>query len=453
MLSATEHSIVWRIRGAARYLGSIIPNMTSAPVAPDKEGRHRQWREAMTPQKLDRLSGAHSAIESGLKHLIKSGGASYSPTHELRILLDELRASAPGVAASLENAFNAATAFYGTDTAHPDHRHLASLSDYLDKSGTKELFNRMRYVELESSVDDPVLECVHTEFHYEILCALDEAIQPCHGQTADRVEYFARRAFLARPRLDSVAAHSEASREAYVGWLEEQDTYVEAIRILTASRNAIEDEHANSAAIGVCYELTGCEDDLALRTIAFALIQSGISRIVDLRAQYGEIETRVWRPEGAKNDIVTTPAGDFLGYMRHLPTGFWLATEDPHDTNPTWCRTESEARLYLAHLFLIEVPIVTARGSSCYRLVSPRPLRSPGEREILSVHWVNWAGFGSTDRTIWLKLWESSHDLRVGEHIEIRVDPESPLYRRGRITDVAGQDVHVGETELRSSRR
>ena len=50
-------------------------------------------------------------------------------------------------------------------------------------------------------------------------------------------------------------------------------------------------------------------------------------------------------------------------------------------------------------------------------------------------------------------LWESSHDLRVGEHIEIKVDAESPLYRRGRVTDVAGQDVHVGETELRSSRR
>ena len=452
MLDATEHSIVWRLRDAARYLASIIPNMTSAPGPRDKEGRHRHWREAMTPQRMNRLSTAHSAIEDGLKHLIKRSGATYSHTHELRVLLDELRGNAPGIAASLDRSFDAATEFYGTDTQNPDHAHLASLSDYLATSGTADLFKRMRYVGLESSIYDPGLEMVHIEFHYEILCALDEAVQPRYGPTADRVEYFARQAFLSSPRLDSVASHGEASKEAYVEWLEEQYTYVDAIRILTASRNAIEDEHANSAAIGVCYELTGCEDDLALRTIAFALIESGLSRIVDQPAQHGEIETRVKRPQGARNKIVTTPAGDQLGVMRHLATGFWLATDDPHDTYPEWFRTESDARLYLAHLFLIEVPIVTAHGSASYRMVSPRPLRSPMEREMLSVHWINWAGLGNTD-SIWLKLWESQHGLRVGEQIKIRAARESPLYWRGRITSVAGQNVVIGETELLPSCR
>lgn len=449
MLNRVEHSIVWRLRDAARYLGSIIPNTTSAPAARDKEGRHRQWREAMTPQRMNRLSTAHSAIEDGLKHFIKSSGGSYAHTHELRALLDKLRACNPVVTASLDRAFDAATEFYGTDTRDPDHCHLASLSDYLEKSGTKEQFKRMRYVELESSIDDPALECVHIEFHYEILCALDEAIQPCYGTIADRVEEHARLAFLAGSRFDSVASHGEATRDAYVGWLEEQDSFVEAIRRLTASRNAIEDEDANRVATGVCYDLTGSED-LALRTIAFALIQCGI---VDLPAQHGEIETRVRRPQGAKNQIVTTPAGDELGCMRNLATGFWLATDNPHDTNPEWFRKESDARVYLACLFLVEVPIVTARGSSCCRMVSPRPLRSAGERERWSVHWINWAGFGSTDKMIWLKLWELEHDLQVGEQVEIRANPEFPFYWRGRVADVAGQNVVIGETELQSVRR
>ena len=449
MLDATEHSIVWRLRDAARYLGSIIPNVTSAPAARDPAGRCRQWREAMTPQRMNRLSTAHSAIEDGLKHLVKSSGGSYSHTHELRTLLDELRACNPVVAASLDKAFDAATEFYGTDTQAPEHRHLASLSGYLEKSGTEEQFKRMRYMELESSIDDPALECVHIEFHYEILCALDEAIQPRYGTIADRVEEHARLAFLAGRRFDSVASHGEASRRAYVGWLEEQDSFVEAIRRLTASRNVIEDKDVNSVATSVCYDLTGSED-LALRTIAFAFVESGI---VDLPAQRRDIETRVRRPQGAKNQIVTTPAGDKIGCMRHLATGFWLATDDPRDTNPEWFRTEADARLYLAHLFLIEVPIVTARGSSCYRVVSPRPLRNAGERERWSVHWINWAGFGSTDKMIWLKLWESEHGLRVGEHVEIKANPEVPLYWRGRVTDVAGQNVAIGETELLSSRR
>ena len=447
MLDAVEHSIVWRIRGAASYLGSIIPNVMSAPVARDKEVRHRQWREAITPQRMNRLSNAHSVIEEGLKYLIRSNVGSYTPTHELGVLLGELRACNSGVAASLDNAFDAATEFYGTDTQHPDHRHLASLSDYVGKSGTKELFKCMRYVELESSIDDPALEDVHIEFHYEILCVLDEVIQPIYGTTADRVEYFARRAFLDSRLLDSLASHGQASKEAYVGWLEDQDSFVHAIRQLTASRTAIKDEHANRAAIGVCYDLTGSED-LALRTIAFALVQSGA---VDLPAQHREIETRVWRPEGAKNDIVTTPAGDLLGHMRNLPTGFWLATNDLHDTSPEWFRTESDARSYLARLSLIEVAIVTARGSSSYCLVNPRPvLSSVGRGRLLSVHWINWAGIGNTDR-IWLKLWDSQHDLRVGERIEIREDPDSAQYWRARVTHVAGQNVYLGETELQSS--
>lgn len=447
MLDSIEHSIVWRLRDAARYLGSIIPNVTSAPTPRDGEGRNRHWREAMTPQTLNRLSTAHSAIEDGLKHLIKSSDASYSHTHELCTLLDELRACKPVVAALLDKAFDAATEFYGTDTQDPDHRHLASLSDYLEESGTEEQFKRMRYVELESSIDNPALECVHIEFHYEILCALDEAIQPRYGTIADRVEEHARVAFFTVPRLDSVASHGEASKEAYVGWLEAQDSFVEAIGSLTASRNAIADKGANSVATSVCYELTGSED-LALRTIAFGLIQSGI---VELPAQRREIETRVRRPQGAKTQTVATPAGDELGCMRHLPSGFWLAADDPLDTDPNWFRTEAEARLYLAHLFLIEVPIVTPRGSSCYRMVSPRPLRSRRAHDRLSVASINWAGF-VTDR-IWLKLWESQHDLRVGEHIEIRTDPESPLYWRGRVTEVAGQNVTIGEPELQSSRR
>ena len=446
MLDATEHSIVWRLRDAARYLGSIIPNVTSAPAPRDREGRHRHWREAMTPQRMNRLSIAHSAIEDGLKHLIRSNGASYSHTHELSVLLDELRTSNPGVAGSLDNAFEAATEFYGTDTGYPDYRHLASLSDYLETSGTKELFERMRYVELESSVDDPALERVHIEFHYEVLCALDEAIQPRYGTTVDRVEELARLAFLDGSRVDPLASHGEASRAAYDRWLEEQDSYADAIRRLTTSCNAIEDEHANSAAIGVCYKLTGSED-LALRTIAFALIQCGT---VDLPAQCGEVETCVRRPEGAVNDIVSTPAGDDLGYMRHLPTGFWLATDDLQDTYPEWFRTETDARLYLAHLFLVEVHIVTVRGASCYRVRSPHSFGTAATRASRSVAWINWAGF-VTD-SIWLKLWESQHDLRVGEQIEIREEPEASHYWSGRVTAVDLQNVMIGETKLLSSR-
>ena len=62
---------------------------------------------------------------------------------------------------------------------------------------------------------------------------------------------------------------------------------------------------------------------------------------------------------------------------------------------------------------------------------------------------INWAEYG-TDR-VWLELWESQHDLRVGEYIEIRKERESALWWCDRVTDVVGQNVMIGETELRSS--
>lgn len=438
MLDASKEPILWRIRDAIRYSGSIIPRLTSDPPAPDEQGRHRQWRETVTPQKLNRLLTAHIAIEGGLKYLIKSTGASYSHTHDLRALLDQLRTCKSGIAASLDNAFTATTGFYGTDTQDPDYRHLASLQDYLEMVGSNEQYKRMRYVELESSIDDPALESLHIEFHYEILYALDEAIQPLYGTIVDRVEDFAQRAFLNSHRLESLASHSEASKEAYLGWLGEQDTYMKAIRSLTASRNAIGDEYADSAARGVCSDLTGSED-LALRIVAYALISAKPAQRVD-------IETSVWRGEGAKNRTVTTPAGDVLGFIRLLPTGFWLATDNPYDCSPAWFRTESDARKYLAHLFVIELPIVTERGSSSYRVVSRRPIQSPEARRFLSIHESIWAG--STADGFWLKLWDSRHDLRLGDHLEIRIHSDSKLYWSGRVTHVDDQNVHVGETEL-----
>ena len=438
MSDAAREPILWRISDAISYSGSIIPNLASAPPAPDAEGRHRQWREAITPQKLNRLLTAHIAIEGGLKYLIKRTGASYSQKHDLSTLLDELRTCDPGVAASLDGAFAAATGFYGTDTQDPDYHHLASLRDYLEMAGSNEQYKRTRYIELESSIDDPALQSLHIEFHYEILCALDEVIRPRYGTIVDRVEYFARRAFHDSRRLESLASHGEASRDAYLGWLEERDTYMEAIRLLTASRNAIGDEHADSVARSVCYNLTGSED-LALRIVAYSLIQAE-------PAQLGDIETNVRRGEGASNRTVATPAGDMLGFIRLLPTGFWLATDDVYDSNPAWCRTESDARMYLAHLFLIELPIVTERGCSSYRVVSRRPLRYPEERRRLSIHQSIWTG--STADGFWLKLWDSRHDLRPGDHIEIRSDPGSDLYWRGRVIRVENQHVYVGETEL-----
>ena len=138
LLDAVGHSILWRIRDAARYLATTVPMMASSPDSfgeEGKEGFQHRFHESTTPQRMNRLLVAHSAAEDGFKYLIRRSGASYSKTHNLKTLLDELRACDPGAAESLDDAFVAVTEFYGTDLSDPDHRHLASLSAYLEEGG------------------------------------------------------------------------------------------------------------------------------------------------------------------------------------------------------------------------------------------------------------------------------------------------------------------------------
>ena len=445
-LDAVGHSILWRIRDAARYLGTIVPMMASSPDCfnddEGEEGFQHRLHESVTPQRMNRLLVAHSAAEDGFKFLIRRTGARYSKTHNLTTLLNELRACDPSTAKWLDDAFADVTAFYGTDMSDPDHRHLASLSAYIEKVGDPRHFNLMRYLELESSVYDPDLQYMNIEFHHEILCALDEAIQPRYGTISNRVESLARTEFLRSDRWSSVGPDSEESQDAYVRWFDEQSSFVEAMRKLTACRSSIGDQDADRVASSVCYKLTGHED-LALQAIANGLVRSEPT-------QQGGMATHVHRPEEMGNRFVATPAGDVLGYMRPLPTGFWLATDDPSRGSPSWFRTERDARLYLAHMFFGELSIITERGRFRYQARSKRPHRTPHDRQWMSLHDFNWAEFNTGE--VLLRLWDARHGLQPGEYIKIDGDSgasNAGLYWCSHVTEIAGHVVYLGEIKLR----
>ena len=182
-------------------------------------------------------------------------------------------------------------------------------------------------------------------------------------------------------------------------------------------------------------------EEIALRIVAHARVSSE-------PIQHRDVETCIWRINGSMNRIVTTPAKDPIGFTRPLPTGFWVATDDINNTHPPWFRTESDARLYLANLFLIELRITTGRGSSSYRVVSKKSSRGTQKHPSLELDWCNWAEFGTG--MLWLKLWDSHHGLLPGDQIEVSTDvddtnrnPVPDLYWRGRVADVVAQDVFV----------
>ena len=324
----------------------------------------------------------------------------------------------------------------------PDYRHLASLREYLGKAATEKQFKLLRYLEVESSIDNPALEYMYVEFHYEILRALGEVLLPRQGTIFGRVEEAARRAFLDARLLDSLVSNGEDSKAAYIRWLENQGTYLGALRKLGSRERPIGDEHADRVARNVCYDLTGSEE-IALRIVAHAQVSSEPFERKD-------VGTCIWRIKGSMNRIITTPAKDPLGFARPLHTGFWVATDDIDDTHPSWFWTESDARLYLANLFLIELHIKTGCGSSSYRVVSKKSRRGNQKHLPLALERWNWAEF--VPGMLWLKLWDSDHGLLPCDHIDISVeDPNQDalhhFYWRGRVDHVAGQNVYVTDAE------
>ena len=314
-MDSTEHSILSRIEDTARIVASmVIANMAFGIERYTKEEWRQRTREFTIPQEVDRLLSAHSTMESSMKYLIKRSGGSYTYTHDLGILLERLTELDLVAAQSLCEAFDAAIEFYGTDTQDPDYRHLASLREYLGKAATEEQFKLLRYLEVESSIDDPALEYIYVEFHYEILRALGEVLLPRQGTIWGRVEEAARRAFLDPHLLDSLASHGETFKEVYIRWMEDQGTYLGALRRLGSRERPIGDEHADRVARSVCYELTGSEE-VALRIIAHAQVNSKPIECQD-------VETCMWRIKGSKNRIVTTSAKDRIGFTRSLTHWF-----------------------------------------------------------------------------------------------------------------------------------
>ncbi len=93
-LDVTAHSIIWRIRDAARYLGSIIPNVKSASRHRHDPSSPRAWREALIPQRMNRLVAAHSAIEDGFNYLIS--GHSRGEAHVTQVEDDLIGESRSG---------------------------------------------------------------------------------------------------------------------------------------------------------------------------------------------------------------------------------------------------------------------------------------------------------------------------------------------------------------------
>ena len=92
----------------------------------------------------------------------------------------------------LSRAFDDAVSFYGYNTNADDFKHLRSLRQYFEETGTENAFQKMRYWELEQRLDDPLIRRIDLRIHREILYALQQLLIGADNHAAytvtDRVD-------------------------------------------------------------------------------------------------------------------------------------------------------------------------------------------------------------------------------------------------------------------------
>ena len=137
VMSVEEHTIWFSINDVIRIL-------ESAPVRSDMVSKIN------VSQVMNRAPVAHLSIERALKFLIQKRSGEFTDHHNLHTHFRTLRHCDPDVAEYLDEAFHAATQFYGLNTNVAELKHLESLDAYLPMVGTSTQSNLCRQMKDET---------------------------------------------------------------------------------------------------------------------------------------------------------------------------------------------------------------------------------------------------------------------------------------------------------------
>ena len=136
------------------------------------------------------FSQAHSAIEKGLKALIRQQGEEHPRGHDLGTLFECVKMKAPVQAKYLEDAFTDIVNFYTIDTRR--WAHFQSLHAYLKEYGGEDRFKAYRYWALENKD----LHHVPLFVQRELLVVLEEWCRDGRKHSISlRVQFIVRNGF------------------------------------------------------------------------------------------------------------------------------------------------------------------------------------------------------------------------------------------------------------------
>ena len=395
--------------------------------------------EVTVIQVMNRVPIAHLAIERTLKFLIHAAGGNFEETHTLNRHREALEEYDPDAEDFLSRAFDEAVRFYNYNTNVNELKHLRSLNQYFQETGTDDAFQKMRYWELGQSLEDVLIRRVNLRIHREILFALQQLLIRSDKYVPKTITHRVD-ALIKQPIWVNLGPQPGTPRERAVKSLlrshSQGKSWRSILRDAVQSGFDLGDGSLNKDILEVYKQLLQ-SDDPAVRyhaEMCVVLPRQPRDGVPDVKwvvqNQYGEVHT---------------PMGTILGLIERGPDGFWSATSF---TNFSSVRTESQtdARAYLGSLMSSLATIVVEDKVRQLRIVGEVDDALKAEND------TRWTDEYDPEQpaTFNLEFWDANHGLDVNQAVEIELATTyGDLHQlKGRVVSVQYQNVTVAGSDV-----
>ena len=395
--------------------------------------------EVTVIQVMNRAPIAHLAIERTLKFLTKAAGGNFEETHTLNRHREALSKCDPDAEDFLSRAFEEAVRFYRYNTNAVELKHLRSLSQYFQETGTDDAFQKMRYWELGQSLEDVLIRRVNLRIHREILLALQQLLIRSDKYVPKTITHRVD-ALIKQPILVKLGYQPGSPRERAIKSLLHSHAQGKSWRSIlndaVQSGFDLGDGSLNKDISDVYQQLLQ-SDDPALRYHAeMCSVLSRLPRDI--------VPSVKWIVQN-KSGEVHTPMDTILGFIDRGPDGIWFAAS-PTNAPPVRTQTQTDARSYLGNLMSSLATIVVEGEVRQLRLVGDEYDALKSEND---TRWTD--GYDPNEpATFNLEFWDANHGLDVNQAVKIELTTTfGGLHQlEGKVTSVREQNVRVAGSDV-----
>ena len=374
-----------------------------------------------------------------MKFLITEAGGQFDEEHSIEGRLKELNEHDQEAAYFLDTAFREAVEHYGYNPKAPYMGHLENLQKYIHETGSNAAFQRMRYWELEQSLNDDLIRKIYPSLHLELLHALREILLNPE-RPKDTVKARVERAAEVALINNASATSAEDSCDRYVKWLQRQGNFREAMISAVKENFNIGDDYAQETTRSAYEELIESKDP-AVRYFATTL------DVLPKQSREAIPEVEWMGTEKERFGKVSTPGGKVLGFIERGLDGLWYITPSRNGLVRVSAKaqTQTDARCYLAELLTRNARVIADDEVRQVRLVGEEYDLFKGDYGRVVNSWEDTVN--TEDPVFEVTFWDAEHALTNGTSLRLEVPRGNPArilhVLEGTVTEVKDHRVFV----------